>query len=101
MTTIKDIPKDRPRRHSWLEDAQGLLTGTTLAGTGLVILAHLGLTTGQTAGLALLLSYATGESFAVLFFLVNLPFYWLGLRRLGVRFLIIAVNHRKDWYVAT
>ncbi len=91
MDSRQDIPRDRPRRHSFLEDTQGLLTGTTLAGTGLVILTHLGLTTGQTAGLALLLSYATGTSFAVLFFLVNLPFYWLGYRRLGLRFLIKTV----------
>jgi uncharacterized membrane-anchored protein YitT (DUF2179 family) len=91
MNARQDIPKDRPRRHTVLEDAQGLLTGTTLAGTGLVILTHLGLITGQTAGLALLLSYATGVSFAVLFFLVNLPFYWLGYKRLGLRFLIKTV----------
>ena len=91
MNARQDIPKDRPRRHTFLEDAQGLLTGTTLAGTGLVILTHLGLTTGQTAGLALLLSYATDVSFAVFFFLVNLPFYWLGYKRLGLRFLIKTV----------
>lgn len=78
--------KNRPRRHTLLEDMQGLLTGTTLAATGLVFLTHLGLITGQTAGLALLLSYATGASFAVTFFLVNLPFYWLGWQRIGPRF---------------
>jgi uncharacterized membrane-anchored protein YitT (DUF2179 family) len=57
-------------------------------------LTHLGLVTGQTAGLALLLSYATGYSFASMFFLVNLPFYWLGYKRLGPRFVaktVIAV----------
>ena len=84
-------PKDRPRRHTLLEDAQGLLTGTTMAATGLVFLTHLGLVTGQTAGLALLLSYATGYSFALVFFLVNLPFYWLGLQRIGKRFVIKTV----------
>ena len=79
-------PKNRPRRHTLLEDAQGLVTGTGMAATGLVILTHLGLVTGQTAGLALLLSYATGYSFAFMFFLVNLPFYWLGYKRIGPRF---------------
>lgn len=84
-------PKNRPRRHTILEDVQGLLTGTTMAATSLIILSHLGLVTGQTAGLALLLSYATGYSFAFIFFLVNLPFYWLGYRRIGMRFVIKTV----------
>ena len=81
-------PKNRPRRHSLLEDAQGLLTGTGMVASSLVILTHLGLVTGQTAGLALLLAYATGYSFALMFFLVNLPFYWLGYQRLGPRFVV-------------
>ncbi|MCW1952063.1 MAG: YitT family protein [Octadecabacter sp.] len=81
-------PKNRPRRHILLEDAQGLVTGTGMAATGLVILTHLGLVTGQTAGLALLLSYVTGYSFALMFFLVNLPFYWLGYKRIGPRFVV-------------
>jgi uncharacterized membrane-anchored protein YitT (DUF2179 family) len=59
-----------------------------MAATGLVILTHLGLVTGQTAGLALLLSYATGYSFALMFFAVNLPFYWLGYKRIGPRFVL-------------
>ena len=84
-------PKDRPRRHTILEDAQGLLTGTTMAATSLIFLTHLGLITGQTAGLALLLSYITGSSFALMFFLVNLPFYWLGYHRIGKRFVIKTV----------
>ncbi|AKS45890.1 Uncharacterised 5xTM membrane BCR, YitT family COG1284 [Octadecabacter temperatus] len=84
-------PKNRPRRHTLLEDAQGLVTGTGMAATGLVILTHLGLVTGQTAGLALLLSYATGYSFALMFFLVNLPFYWLGYKRIGPRFVVKTV----------
>ncbi|MBT5294656.1 MAG: YitT family protein [Octadecabacter sp.] len=89
MATPDSIPpKNRPRRHSLLEDAQGLLTGTGMAASGLVILTHLGLITGQTAGLALLLSYATGYSFAAMFFIVNLPFYWLGYVRIGPRFVI-------------
>jgi uncharacterized membrane-anchored protein YitT (DUF2179 family) len=89
MATPDSIPpKNRPRRYSLLEDAQGLLTGTGMAASGLVILTHLGLITGQTAGLALLLSYATGYSFAAMFFIVNLPFYWLGYVRIGPRFVV-------------
>jgi len=81
-------PKNRPRRHSVLEDTQGLVFGTGMAAFGLLILGHLGLVTGQTAGLALLVSYATGLSFGMVFFVVNLPFYWLGYRRIGLRFTI-------------
>jgi len=62
-----------------------------MAAASVLFLTHLGLVTGQTAGAALLLSYATGYSFALMFFLVNLPFYWLGLRRIGLRFVIKTV----------
>ncbi|WP_051068126.1 YitT family protein [Octadecabacter antarcticus] len=104
LDTDRIPPKNRPRRHSFVEDAQGLLTGTTMAATGLVILTHLGLVTGQTAGLALLLSYATGFSFALMFFVVNLPFYWLGYKRIGPRFVfktviaVILVSAFSIWF---
>lgn len=52
------------------------------------MLTHLGLITGQTAGLAVLLSYATGLSFGLVFFAINLPFYWLAWVRMGPRFTI-------------
>ncbi|NCO85942.1 MAG: YitT family protein, partial [Rhodobacterales bacterium] len=73
-------------RHSLLEDAQGLAYGAVMASLGIVILSHLGLMTGQTAGLAVLISYVTGWSFGAVFFLINLPFYWLGYRRMGLAF---------------
>ncbi|WP_373352996.1 YitT family protein [Pseudoroseicyclus sp. CXY001] len=75
-----------PPRHSPLEDALGLVSGTTLCAFSLQILTTLGLITGQTAGLAVLLSYLTGASFGLVFFVVNLPFYWFGYRRMGLRF---------------
>ncbi|THD75081.1 YitT family protein [Thalassobius vesicularis] len=57
-----------------------------MAAAAMVILTHLGLVTGQTAGLAVLLSYITGYSFGAVFFVVNLPFYWLAFRRMGLVF---------------
>ncbi|MFA5537934.1 MAG: YitT family protein [Gemmobacter sp.] len=75
-----------PQHHSAFEDAQGIAFGATMAAFGIVILTHLGLVTGQTAGLAVLISYATGWGFGPVFFAVNLPFYWLGWRRFGARF---------------
>lgn len=72
-----------PQKHTALADAQGLLFGTTMASFAMMLLTHLGLITGQTAGLAVLISYVTGHSFGLVFFLVNLPFYWLAIRRMG------------------
>ena len=75
-------------RHSPIEDAQGLAYGSFMAAVGVLLLTHLGFVTGQTAGLAILISYATGWGFAPVFFVVNLPFYWLGYRRLGLGFML-------------
>ncbi len=77
---------DITHKHSALADAQGLFFGTTMAATGVLILTHLGLVTGQTAGLAVLISYMTGWGFGPVFFVINLPFYWLGFRRMGWAF---------------
>jgi uncharacterized membrane-anchored protein YitT (DUF2179 family) len=72
--------------HSLIEDAQGIAFGATMAAFGIVILTHLGLITGQTAGLAVLISYATGWAFGPVFFAINLPFYVVGYLRMGWRF---------------
>lgn len=77
-----------PTRHSLLDDAQGIAYGAGMAAFGITILTHLGLVTGQTAGLAVLISYATGWGFGPVFFAVNLPFYWLGWQRFGRAFVV-------------
>ncbi|MCB6177156.1 YitT family protein [Rhodobacter sp. Har01] len=77
-----------PEKHSLLEDAQGLVYGATMAAFGITLLTHLGLVTGQTAGLAVLISYATGWGFGPVFFAVNLPFYLLGYLRMGLAFTV-------------
>lgn len=77
---------DGTQRHTLLADAQGLVFGTAMTGLAVTLLTHLGLATGQTAGLAVLVAYVTGQPFGLVFFLINLPFYWFGLRRLGLRF---------------
>lgn len=74
--------------HSTLDDAQGLALGVFLSGLGVHILTHLGFITGQTAGVAVLLAYFTGWSFGLAFFVINLPFYILAYRRIGVAFTI-------------
>lgn len=77
-----------PKQHSLTEDAQALAYGAGMAAFAITILTHLGLITGQTAGLAVLISYITGQSFGLVFFLINLPFYWLGYRRMGLAFTV-------------
>ncbi len=83
-----DSPEQIVTLHSPLEDAQAFALGTALCALGITMLTHLGLVTGQTAGLAVLIAYATGWPFGAVFFVVNLPFYWLGWVRLGPRFVI-------------
>ncbi|WP_400085314.1 YitT family protein [Yoonia sp. R78084] len=74
--------------HSLLDDVQGMSLGIFLAAVGLNILTTVGLITGQTAGIAVIISYLSGYSFGVVFFAVNLPFYVLAWKRLGAIFTI-------------
>ena len=85
---MTEIIAENPARPTLLDDAQGLSYGTLMAAFGIVILTHLGLVTGQTAGLAVLISYATGWSFGPVFFVINIPFYWFGYKRLGPVFVL-------------
>lgn len=77
-----------PKPHSRLEDVQGIAFGSFMASVAVVLLTHMGFVTGQTAGAAILISYATGWAFGPIFFVINLPFYWLGYRRFGITFVI-------------
>lgn len=70
-------------RHRFYEDVLALGMGTMLAALGLALYAHAGLVTGGSVGLALLVSYATSYPFGWIFFLINLPFYYLAMRRMG------------------
>lgn len=74
--------------HSLLDDIQGMSLGIFLASLGVHLLTTLGLITGQTAGIAVIISYLSGYSFGAVFFLVNLPFYVLAWRRLGKAFTV-------------
>ena len=74
------------KKHTLAEDAQGIAYGSFVAAVSVILLTHLGFVTGQTAGLAILISYATGCGFGPVFFIINLPFYWLGWKRFGPAF---------------
>jgi uncharacterized membrane-anchored protein YitT (DUF2179 family) len=72
--------------HSWLDDGHALLAGSLFVALGLIMFAHAGLLTGGVAGVAFLVSYATGWSLALCFFGFSLPFFSLSWYRLGPAF---------------
>ena len=77
-----------PAPHTLTEDAIAIFTGVLLISVGVAFFTSAGLLTGGTAGLAFLAHYATGIGFGKLFFAINLPFYWLALRKLGRAFTV-------------
>ena len=85
-TKLFGLWNTNPNHHTLVEDAQGLVTGSMIAALGLYFLNDGGLLTGGMAGVAFLLHYVTDYSFGLLLFLLNLPFYYLSFRRMGVAF---------------
>lgn len=79
-------PGMRARRHSLLEDAIALTVGAFLLSWGLALLTSVEAVSGGVAGLAALVSYLGAWPVAIVFFLINAPFYALGVWRLGVLF---------------
>ncbi|GGX72977.1 YitT family protein [Saccharospirillum salsuginis] len=74
--------------HSIPEDLFALLTGALFVSFGLLLFKDQGFLTGGTAGLALIITKVSDFSFGQVFFVINLPFYWLAIRRMGWRFTI-------------
>jgi uncharacterized membrane-anchored protein YitT (DUF2179 family) len=75
-------------RHSLVEDMQGIAAGSMLAALGVTLLSSAHLMIGGTAGLGFLMRYACGLSFGTVFFLLNLPFYVIAYKRLGLAFTV-------------
>lgn len=75
-----------PQRHRFYEDLLAIALGALMVSVGIVFFAKATVLTGGAAGLALLLQFAAGWNFSLLFFVINLPFYWLALRRMGLPF---------------
>lgn len=80
------MSKSATDRHTLFEDAQAILTGSLVFSLGVALYAHATLALGGNSGLALLLQYSTGWSFAVVFSLINVPFYALAIWRMGWAF---------------
>ncbi|RWR06063.1 YitT family protein [Paenirhodobacter populi] len=79
----------KPGKHyTRFEDAQGILIASVQSALGLHLLRAAGLITGGTAGMSLIISYVTGWSFGLVFFVINLPFYGFAWRARGMVFCI-------------
>ena len=88
-TTAPSLVFDgKAHAHSVAEDVLGILTGTFLVSLGLHLLHASDAVTGGTAGLSLLLGYATSWPFWVLFAVINVPFAFLAVWRRGWDFTI-------------
>lgn len=83
--TVQD---DRAYHHSVAEDVQGMLLATLVSSLGLAVFAKGGIMIGGIAGVAFLVHYAAGWNFGLMFVLLNMPFYWLSVRRMGWEFTI-------------
>ncbi len=79
---------EKTTRHSVAEDVLGMLAGTFTASFGLSLLNASEAVTGGTAGLSLLLGFATGVPFWVLFAVINLPFAVLAVWKKGWDFTV-------------
>jgi uncharacterized membrane-anchored protein YitT (DUF2179 family) len=82
MTTTT-VNQAGAERHRLYEDVLAMISGTMFVSLGTLIYTETMLTVGSSAGLALLLSYVSGWGFGVIFFVVNLPFYILAVKRMG------------------
>lgn len=72
--------------HSPPENALGLVTGVFIASLGIYLIQACGAVTGGTAGLSLLLSYASPVGFGWLFVLINLPAFAIAAWQKGAGF---------------
>ncbi len=78
----------REKSHPLHEDVLALLCGSILVAVGLALFKSKGLVSPGAAGLSMVLDAYLPLNFGQLFFLINLPFYFLGIRDLGWEFTI-------------
>lgn len=80
------IPAPQPRPHSLAEDGYAIAIGCAFVAMGIMLLKAANLVTGGIAGVALLLSYIIPSSPALLFMVINIPFFLLAMRAMGTAF---------------
>lgn len=86
--SIQENKDDKAQKHSVIDDIQGIIIGSLLAAFGIAIFSHMNFLIGGTAGVAFLTQYTTDFTFGQVFFLINLPFYILAIKKLGWDFTI-------------
>lgn len=77
-----------PPKHTAVDDLQAILIGSLMASFGIAIFSHMNFLIGGTAGVAFLVQYSTPLTFGPVFFVINLPFYFLAIKKLGWEFTI-------------
>ncbi|WP_110114453.1 YitT family protein [Bacillus sp. CGMCC 1.16541] len=65
-----------------------IVFGCLLVAIGVYLLNTSNLVIGGTAGLSIILQHLTNISFGVLFFIINLPFYFMAITQIGLQFTI-------------
>ena len=73
-------------KHTWYEDLFGIATGSILLAIGIHMLKEGHILTGGTVGLALLLTKTFHISMSVIYDLISIPFFILGIWKKGWRF---------------
>lgn len=86
--TVVGAGDERRQKHTLVEDLQAILIGTLLIALGMNLYAQCHFLTGGAAGMALLGHYLSGWSVGSCFFLINLPFYYIGYKRMGPQFIL-------------
>lgn len=77
-----------PYTHPLAEDLGAIVTSAFFMSWGLVLLHSVQGVSGGLAGVGFVLSYLTGWPLSLLYLLVNLPFFYFAVRRMGWAFTI-------------
>ena len=88
VSMINNHPNFQLKPHSSVEDGLAMLIATFMISFAMLLMQHAGTLTGGTAGLSLLIHYVTGIKFGYIFFCLNIPFYYLAYKQLGVGMVI-------------
>lgn len=88
VTNTRPSQEQNNQKHSILDDVQGIIIGSLLAAFGIAIFSHMNFLIGGTAGVAFLTQYSTALTFGPVFFVINIPFYILAIKKLGWDFTI-------------
>ena len=86
-TSATPQPADE-MKHSLFEDALAIVHATLFIALGITLYKHVGLLTGGTVGVAFQIHYLSGFDFSTIFFVLNLPFYWIAWHKMGHEFTI-------------